>query len=168
MKELDRWFNELPGASDRPKLLSKLATLELCGWLEHRLDLLVHKAGAAVGLDEDWIEKNVVKDNYGFTYHDHLRKMLGKLIGEFAVSHLEETFEGDSPGTLEQLKGSLTTLSKSRGVLAHTHSAAPVVKQQVSVNAPSWALNQHRVIAKMIDQFERSMAAAFARTIAKP
>ena len=31
LKELDRWFNELPGASDRPKLLSKLATLELCG-----------------------------------------------------------------------------------------------------------------------------------------
>jgi len=167
LKELDRWYNELPGGTERPRMLSKLATLELCGWIEHRLDTLVQTVGTKVGLDPTWIEREVVKSNHGFTYNEHLRKMLVKLVGEFAVDHLEHTMEAASPGVLEQLKGALTTLWTSRGVLAHTHSAAPLVRQQ-SLNAPSWAINQHRVIAKMIGQLEASVAGAFTRTIAKP
>lgn len=167
LRELDRWYNELPGGTDRPRMLSKLATLELCGWIEDRLDAVVQTVGNKVGLDAAWVEQNVVKDNHGFTYNGHLRKMLVKLVGEFAVDHLEATMEKASPGVLEQLKGALTTLWNSRGVLAHTHSAAPLVKQK-SMNAPSWAINQQRVVAKMISQLEGSVATAFARTIAKP
>lgn len=167
LRELDSWYNELPGGTDRPRMLSKLATLELCGWIEHRLDTLVQAVGSRVGLDPAWVERNVVKDNHGFTYNDHLRKMLVKLVGEFAVNHLEGTMETASPGVLEQLKGALTTLWTSRGVLAHTHSAAPLVRQQ-SLNAPSWAINQQRIVGKMITQFEASVATAFTRTIARP
>jgi hypothetical protein len=167
LRELDRWYNELPGGTDRHKLLAKLATLELCGWLEHRLDSLVYSAGRAVGLDEDWIEASVVKSNFGFTYQDHLRKMLSKIIGEYAVLHLEETFENVNPGALDQLRNILSALWKSRGVLAHTHTAAPVVHQQPVINAPSWTINQQRVIAKMLDQLENNFAIAFSRTIAK-
>lgn len=167
LRELDRWYNELPGGTDRPKLLAKLAVLELCGWLEHRLDSMVQSVGALVGVDVVWVDGNVLKDNHGFSYHDHLRRMLSKLVGEAAVVHLERTLEQASPGTLEQLKGALTTLWKSRGLLAHTHTGAPVVQQQ-TVNAPSWTINQHRVVAKMLDQFEGSLPLAFRRTIASP
>jgi hypothetical protein len=167
LKELDRWYNELPGATDRPKLLAKLAVLELCGWLEHRLDALVQSAGILTGLDAVWIESNVLRGNHGFTYQDHLRKMLVKLVGESGVAHLEATFEHAHPGALDQMKGALTTLWTSRGVLAHTHSAANVNRQQ-SLNAPSWSLNQHRVVGKVIDQFEGSLSTAFGRTIAQP
>lgn len=167
LRDLDRWYNELPGASDRPKLLAKLAILELCGWIEHRIDAIVYAAGTEVGLEQQWIETGVIVSNHGFTYHEHLRRMLGKLIGEFALVHLEEVLEQTSPGTLEQLKGALTTLWKSRGLLAHTHSAALVVQQQ-QLNAPSWSINQHRVIAKMLDQFENCLTIAFRRSIARP
>lgn len=167
LRELDRWYNELPGGTDRPRFLAKLAVLELCGWLEHRLDEMVRAAGAEVGLDRAWIDGNVIQGNHGFTYQDHLRRMLVKMIGEFAVSHLEQTFEHAAPGTLDQLKGALTTLWKSRGFLAHTHLAAPVQQQQV-VNAPSWSINQQRVLGKMLDQYEGTLAVAFRRTIARP
>ena len=167
LRELDRWYNELPGGTDRPRYLAKLATLELCGWLEHRQDSLVQSAGALVGLDQGWISGNVLKDNHGFTYQDHLRKMLAKLVGESGIGHLEQTFEQASPGKLEQLKGELTVLWKSRGLLAHTHTGAPLVQQQ-TVNAPSWAINQQRVLGKTLDQFEASLVVAFGRTIAKP
>lgn len=166
LRELDRWYNELPGGTDRPKLLSKLATLELCGWIEHRLDTLVLNAGATIGLDQSWIEKNVVKDNHGFTYQDHLRRMLAKMAGEFAVQHVEQTLETAHPGTLERLKGSLTTLWTSRGPLAHTHSGSPMIQQQ-TLNAPSWAINQQRIVGKMIDELEAILPKAFTRTIAK-
>jgi|MudIll2142460700_1097286.scaffolds.fasta_scaffold406414_1 hypothetical protein len=167
LKELDRWYNELPGGTDRPKLLAKLAILELCGWLEYRLDSLIFVVGDTVGIERAWVEGNVVKENHGFTYQDHLRRMLAKLVGESAMVHLEQTIEQFNPGMLEQLKGALTTLWKSRGVLAHTHSGALVVKQQ-SFNAPSWAINQQRILSKMIGQFEASLAVAFRRTIAVP
>lgn len=166
LRELDRWYNDLPGGTERPQLLAKLATLELCGWIEYRLDVLVRAAGMEVGLDEEWVNSNVVKDNFGFTYRDHLRRMLARLIGEFAVLHLEQTFEEHSPGTLDQLKGALGTLRKNRDVLAHTYSANPVVRQQAALNAPSWAINQHRIIAKMLDQLQDTFGVAFARTIA--
>lgn len=167
LKELDRWYNELPGGTDRPRFLAKLATLELCGWLEHRLDSLVQGAGALAGLDTAWVANNVLQDNHGFTYQDHLRRMLAKVVGESGIAHLELTFEQSSPGKLEQLKGALTALWKSRGLLAHTHTGAPLAQQQ-TVNAPSWSINQLRVIGKILDQLEASVAVAFARTIAKP
>ena len=119
------------------------------------------------GLNSDWVANNVLKDNHGFTYQDHLRKMLAKVVGESGIAHLELTFEQSSPGKLEQLKGALTALWKSRGLLAHTHSGAPIVRQQ-TVNAPSWAIIQQRVIGKTLDQLEASVAVAFTRTIAKP
>lgn len=167
LKELDRWFNELPGGTERPKFLSKLATLELCGWLEHRMDTMVLSAGTLTGLDADWVQSKVLKDNHGFTYQAHLRRMLAQVVGESGIAHLEVTFEQASPGKLEQLKGNLTTLSTSRGMLAHTHTGAQLARQQ-TINSPSWSLNQLRVISKLLDQFEASVAMAFARTIAKP
>lgn len=167
LRELDGWYNELPGGTERPTYLSKLALLELCGWLEVRFDNLVHVASAQVGLDKDWVDKEVVQSTYGFTYNDHLRKMLCRVVGEFALQHVEAVFEADHPGKLAQLKGALTQLKSSRGILAHTHSAAPVARQQV-VNAPSWSINQQRILAKSIDLYEASLSKAFTRTIAKP
>lgn len=100
LRELDRWYNELPGGSNRPILLSKLATLELCGWLEFRFDSLVHVASARVGLTREWVEAEVVSSTHGFQYSDHLRKMLCRVVGESAVLHVEDIFETEHPGSL--------------------------------------------------------------------
>jgi hypothetical protein len=167
LRELDRWYNELPGGTARPTFLSKLAILGLCGWIESRFDALVHAASARAGLDPGWVESNVVLRTYGFAYADHFRRMLCQIVGESAVLHVEMTFEEDSPGKLELLKGALGSLWKHRGVLAHSHLAAPVVTQRV-IYAPSWSISQQRIIGKMIDQFEVSLIKAFTRTIAKP
>ena len=37
----------------------------------------------------DWVEKEVVKLTYGFSYKDHLRKMLCRVVGEAAILHVE-------------------------------------------------------------------------------
>lgn len=167
LEELDRWYNELPGGGDRPALLSKLAVLELCGWIELRFDELVRQASSRVGLDATWVEKEVIQRTHGFSYADHVRQMLCRVVGESAMLHVEATFELDSPGKLELLKSALGTLWSSRGSLAHTHIAAPVVTQR-NIYAPSWSLNQQRIVGKMIDQFQASMMKAFGRTIAHP
>ncbi|HLF83309.1 MAG TPA: hypothetical protein VI837_03960 [Blastocatellia bacterium] len=167
LRELDRWYNELPGGNERPIFLSKLAILELCGWIETRFDALIRTASVRAGLDQDWVESNIVQRTHGFAYADHFRHMLCRIVGESAVLHVESTFEQDSPGRLELLKSALGTLWKNRGPLAHSHIAAPVATQRI-IYAPSWSVNQQRVVAKMIDQFEASLIKAFGRTIAKP
>ena len=65
------------------------------------------------------------------------------------------------------MKSVLGTLWKNRGLLAHTHSAAPVV-QQSTIFAPSWTINQQRMLAKSIDLYETSLLKAFSRTISVP
>ena len=55
LRELDKWYNELTGGTERPKLLSKLAKLEFCGWLETHLDGLLERVGKHCGLDVTWV-----------------------------------------------------------------------------------------------------------------
>ena len=155
--ELDRWYNELSGGgSERPKLLSKLAKLEFCGWLETYLDGLLERIGQHCGLDVAWIQENVTKINYGFSYSDHLRPMIVKLVGEVGVKTFEMFLEKAKPGALDQLRSELGSLWKDRGPLAHSNIAAPV-KQQLTINAPSWSRNRQRVMAKTLEAFEKEL-----------
>lgn len=164
LRELDAWYNDMHGDGNRPKLISKLAILELCGWLEHRMDEVVHEVGSRVGVDLDWARDNVIKDNHGFSYNEHLRRMLCKIVGQFAVDHIEWTFEASSPGTLDRLKSLLGTLWKKRGLLAHTHSGADAFKQE-TIDAPSWSIDQQKKLADLLDRFELSIVSAFERKI---
>jgi hypothetical protein len=38
LTNLENWYKEPAGDNERPKLLSKLAVIELCGWLEEWMD----------------------------------------------------------------------------------------------------------------------------------
>jgi len=157
LQELDKWYNELSGGgTERPKLLSKLAKLEFCGWLETHLDGLLERVGQHCGLDVAWVQENVTKLNYGFSYLDHLRPMIVKLVGEVGVKTFEMSLEQAQPGALDQLRSELGSLWKDRGPLAHSNIAAPI-KQQLTINAPSWSRNRQRVMAKALDAFEKEL-----------
>jgi hypothetical protein len=159
LREIDAWYNELTGASERPKLLSKLALLEFCGWLETHLDALLERVGHHCGLDDTWVHDHILKPNYGFTYNDHLRPMIVRLVGEVGIKTVERSLEQAKPGKLEQLRVELGSLWKVRGHLAHSNIAAPV-RQQLTINAPSWSRNRQRVIAKALDEFEKELMAS--------
>lgn len=150
LREIDAWYNELPGGTKRPTYLSRLAILELCGWLEIRFDELMLMVGTRCGLDPSWIEGNITQKNYGFTYTDHVRLMLVKMIGEVGVKKIEVTLEAASPSTLDQMRSELGSLWKIRGHIAHANTGVPIPKQIV-INAPSWSINRQRILAKAID-----------------
>lgn len=156
LRELNSWFDSIQGAPERPKMLSKLAILELCGWIELHLDGLVERAGQHCGLDREWTQKNVIEPNHGLSYNIHLRPMLAKIIGEAGVATVEDHLEKTKPGMLEQLKSDLGSLWKDRGPLAHTNMAAPV-KQQITLYAPSWAVNRQRIISKALISYEAEL-----------
>lgn len=161
LKQLNAWFNEPSQGGDRPKLLSKLATLELCGWLEGEFDRLVLLAEQGRLGDPEWVKSNVISRTSGFQYDPHWRGMLSRLVGEVFARRVEEHMEVNFPGDLERLKTMLGTLWKIRCDLAHADMAAHIAAQQ-TFQAPSWSLNQHRVLKKLLSQYEQSMLAALA------
>jgi len=163
LSESDAWYNELPGGTERPRLLSKLAVLELCGWLEERFDAIAAGIAQTAGVEAAKAIQNRIDGTYGFNYGMHVRQIFLAIGGEVLVHKVESRLEEKYPGYLEQLKNALGQLWKQRCELAHGSSVA-VGGQQRSVNAPSWAVNQQRVLGKMITKFEAEMQAAISVT----
>lgn len=161
LKIIDTWYNEASQGSERPKLLSKLSAIELCGWLEGEFDRLIGVAQGGRLNDVAWVEKEVLGRNFGFTYSEHFRPMLAKVVGEIFVRRVEARMEQDHPGELERLKSILGVLWKVRCSFAHADMIANVAAQQ-TFQAPSWFLNQHRVIKKQLGKFEASLATVLA------
>ena len=156
LKTLDSWFNDPSQGSDRPKLLSKLAVLELCGWIEGELDRLIMVAETGRLNDSDWVKEHVIAKTSGFTYLDHWRPMLARLVGEIFTRRIEQKMEVSFPGELERLKSLLGTLWKKRCDFAHADITANIAAQK-NFDAPSWTLNQHRVVKKLLDHYELVM-----------
>lgn len=161
LRQLDVWYGEPTQGGDRPKLLAKLALLELCGWIEGEMDRLVSVAQLGRLDDPDWVKANVIDRTNGFTYGDHFRPMLAKIVGEIFTRRIEARMEDQLPGELDRLRSMLGVLWKQRCGFAHADVAANVAAQQ-TFSAPSWSLNQHRLISRLIQQYEQAMVHVLA------
>lgn len=155
---IENWFNEPTGDKDRPVLLSKLAIIELCGWIEGWMDDVVKSIDSASLKDIDWTRKNVIENTHGFHYEKHFRPMLCTILGEHKVREIERKYEAKHPGNLEGIKSSLGMLWTTRCKLAHAdlvaHKAA-----QIKIDAPSWTKNQFRVLSKRLDEYKTVLLA---------
>jgi hypothetical protein len=158
LRQLDTWYREPSDGAQRPKLLSKLALLELCGWLEGEFDHLILRAQAGRLGDEDWVRKKILERTNGFDYEDHFRPMLCRLVGEVFARKVEAQMEAQHPGDLLRLKGLLGDLWKKRCAFAHADVAANVASQQ-TFDAPSWTSNQFRILNGLIRRLEASIDA---------
>ena len=156
LQELDTWFKEPGTSNDRTKLLSKLAILELCGWLEVEFDRLIRLVENGRLNDSDWVEKKVIKATNGFSYADHWRPMLCKVVGEIFARRVEAAMEASHPTELDDLKSLLGQLWKDRCSFAHADMNANVAAQQ-TFNAPSWTISQHVRIKNILVHYESVM-----------
>lgn len=156
---LDAWYNEPSVGSDRPKLISKLALLELCGWIEEVFDEMMRNIDAQTLGDEKWVNEKLIDRTSGFKYDTHLRAMIVELIGEVFARRIEEQMEATGKGDLERMKAMLGELWKKRCSFAHADVAANVASQ-AKFDAPSWSINQHRILKKLFLSFENSIKLA--------
>ena len=82
-----------------------------------------------------YVENRVVQKTYSFTYNEHFRDMLIRLLGITKVEQLEGMFD---PVKFHLLKSSLGTLKKERNRAAHTH----LYDATQTISAPS-AIDSH-------------------------
>jgi hypothetical protein len=114
------------------------------------MDLFILELSGKSSCDLKWVKSEVIDRNNGFDYSKHLRPMLCKIIGEHSVQVVEFRFEIDQPGDLEQLKLTLAQLWKVRCAFAH-NDVATNVSTQAKFDAPSWTINQHRIISRRLE-----------------
>jgi hypothetical protein len=123
-----------PADTNHKDYYSKLALMELCGWLEIVLDDIILNYGRVKLVEQkniEILENEIVKKTYGCDYKDHLRIMLIKIIGITNVEKLELVLKNQ--GVFQILVSQLGTLWSLRKPAAHT----TIVGVMITYNAPS-------------------------------
>lgn len=101
---------------------SKLALMELCGWIELCIDDILENFIDSKLLLQNNInlaKTNFVRLTYGFDYDKNLRPLLIKIVGLINVEKIEDILDFDG-GTYTLLKSQLNNLVSLRNAAAHT------------------------------------------------
>ena len=89
---------------------SKLAILELCGWIEESMDDIA-KSNANRYLKEkrnvDFIDDSIIKLTHGFDYNNNFRIMLMQLVGIINIEKLEYKLDSTKFHIMKSTLGSL-------------------------------------------------------------
>lgn len=108
-------------ADTRQKLIfSKIAILDVCGWVEEAMDQLVLDAAIRACLSNKrltTIKERYIKNTYGFQYSKHFEKMMIAVVGY----RILEKIEASKAAEINTLDGTLSQLTPLRNHYAHTH-----------------------------------------------
>lgn len=154
LKQLDRLYN-IAGTQKKELYYSKLAMLELCGWIEESMDDVVQRCAnrvLKVRANKTYITNNVIKPTYGFEYEKHFKKMLISVVGLMSVEKVEAKVDRQK---YERFKSALGSLKVARNREAHTHLKG-VMR---TVDAPSVTLNHFNHVYEGLVDFENQLKA---------
>jgi hypothetical protein len=113
LSSLSRSFTNAKNQRDS-LFFSKLAILELCGWIEESMDDVVTRCSARrlkLQANIEHCEKQIVKRTYGFDYQEHFRSMLIRLLGLINVEKIESRVDQQK---LQRMTAALTTKTSTK------------------------------------------------------
>lgn len=131
IKKLDGLYNNAP--TTEATYYSKLAIIELCGWIEHSMDNIAEhfaKKHLKTQAFKDSF-KALKENNFGFDYKKNFRKMLTQTIGLHNMEKLQTKVNAANGITI--LDNTLDTLKTLRDDAAHTFIGATTTYQAPSV-----------------------------------
>ena len=139
LRELNSRFNRKSRNPRDPLYYSKLALLELCGWIELTMDQIVRDCARkrltnAANLKR--VEESVIERTHNFAYAANFRPMLIQVVGLVNVEELERRYY---PAKFDLMESSLGTLRQQRNQEAHTYISGITS----TVDAPSVILDTH-------------------------
>ncbi len=150
LKALDRRYNQTK-SSKEALFCSKLAILELCGWIEESMDDIIIRCAMRHLKDNEnrkYCKQQIIKKTYGFDYHNNFRFMLIRLVGLVVVEKLESQVDAAKYGTMKATLDALRTVRNSE---AHTHLKGTTR----TLNAPSFTIGQFRPVCDGLLEFDR-------------
>jgi len=154
-KEIQKNLEQLNTRFNNSKLLrephwySKLAILELCGWIEVSLDDIAKTLAAKNIRKSHNLNQfdDFVSETYGFKYKNHFCKMLIQAIGITGLEKLEKLV-GEKRKV--QLESELGNLARMRDKLAHTYTRGVTL----SVDAPSTTIDRFHRVYEALKEYE--------------
>lgn len=140
------------------QLSSKSSILEVCGWVEQAMDLLVRDTANRCKLSPKYIllvDKKYIEKTFGFEYRRHFEKMLIAVVG-YRVLETAETHAGND---LIKMESVLSDLSKLRNHYAHTHFDVnnPAPQGYSSIPTPTIMINHAEIAARGLLALESSL-----------
>jgi hypothetical protein len=154
LKQLDGAFRKAK-TQKHGIYFSKLAILELCGWIEISMDeIILAHCGRHVteAINIKFVEDDVVKRTYGFDYKRNFRKMLINLIGIVSCEELE----AQVPVAVHtKFVAQLLSLKTVRDSLAHTYVKGSVAT--MNIDAPSVTMARFNDIYGGLKAFEQGL-----------
>lgn len=142
----------LKAASPKEALFwSKLALLELCGWIEESMDDIVMRCAMrhlTENSNRKYTREEIVQRTYGFDYQKNFRFMLIRLLGLVNVERIEAHVNQTSR---DRMRGVLSSLKAQRDSEAHTHLKGMLR----TINAPSVTINQFQPLYDGLTEFDR-------------
>ena len=120
LKQIERLYNSAPSIQ-KSLFYSKLAVIELCGWIEMSMDDIVLRLSVRRLQDpknRKYIVKDVVQRTYGFHYEDHFLPMIEAVIGRQGIEQMNSSLDGT---LIPPLIGALSALKTARNKLAHQY-----------------------------------------------
>lgn len=152
LRDLDLLYQK--SSSTKESLFySKLAILELCGWIEESMDGIVVRCARRhlkTPSNIKYIEKKVIQQTYGFEYEKHFRMMLIRLVGLIYVEKLERSVD---PAKLARLQSTLAALKRVRDTEAHTH----LIGATKRINAPSATYKQFTDVHDGLMEYDKQI-----------
>lgn len=146
IKKLDQLYNSSPTVE--ATYYSKLAIIELCGWIEFSMDNIVeyfaNKHIKTQPLKDSF--KSLKDNNNGFDYKHNFRKMLSQTIGMHNMEKLELSI--NRTGNVNILDATLNNLKNLRNDAAHTY-----IDTTKTYQAPSVTKSQLELIYPILKDF---------------
>jgi len=156
LTKLDSLYKKSKGQKDAA-FYSKLAILELCGWIEHSMDDIVRycancnlREAQNIGFMEE-----IIKRTSSFSYSSspldrNFRNMLMNLIGMINLEGLELSV---NKGNFQRMVSSLSDLKQRRDNLAHTYLRG----RTMNIDSPSVTYNRFVQVYNGLKEIERNV-----------
>lgn len=153
IKRLNRLYNGAPTPTDAT-YYSKLAIIELCGWVELSMDNIAVNFATRYLRTPPFIASfnDLLDKNYGFDYKRNFRKMMNQTIGLHNMEQIETTI--NATGDITVLDATLDALKILRNDAAHTFVGATTTYQ-----APSVTKNQLEIIYPILKKIGQAIRA---------
>jgi hypothetical protein len=134
---------------------SKLAIIELCGWIETTMDDVITRCAnrnLRNPANRNHIQTTTIRRNYGFKYEDNFRRMLIQVIG---LKYVERVERRADYAKFQKMIAALSLLTTSRNSVAHTY----IKGATMTLDAPSVTSARFTEVYDGLLELERAMAA---------
>lgn len=135
-------------------LYSKLAVIELGGWIETSMDDLIYRAGKKLKhpVNVKELKDSIVGKTWGFDYKSNFRRMMIQVVGLIAVEKIEKIVDA---GRQAAMVATLGILKTARNDVAHTYVKHPHFA--AAIPAPSVISGYFAVIHAGLQAIEAAM-----------